>query len=164
MAGASRFESAVEISAPIEQVFGFHLDTRNARLISPPGTTVVEVVGTFPVSLGSVVTMRLRQRPIPFATTWRLRIETVEWPNLIVDVAERSPFAYWRHEHVFAAIDADRTLMTDRVAYRLPLGPLGRLADRVAVERQLAHTFAARHRLTGELLGERARKAREAAR
>ncbi len=159
MAPVSRFESAIEIAAPVEMVFGFHLDTRNARLISPPGTRVDEVTGRFPVAAGSVVTMRLRQRPNPVASTWRIRIEAVERPTLVVDVAERSPFAYWRHEHHFRSLGPGRTLMTDRVAYRLPLGPLGRLADRLLVRRALARTFAARHALTGELLEERARRA-----
>jgi ligand-binding SRPBCC domain-containing protein len=159
VAQVSRFESAVEIAAPIEMVHGFHLDTRNARLISPPGTDVVEVVGTFPVAAGSVVTMRLRQRPIPVATTWRLRIEALERPTLVVDVAERSPFAYWRHEHVFESLGPGRTLMTDRLSYRLPLGPLGRLADRLVVRRRLTRTFAQRHALTRDLLEGRARRA-----
>jgi len=162
MGTPSTYESAVEIAAPIELVFGFHLDTRNARLISPAGTTVVDVSGIFPVRQGSVVTMRLRQRPAPFATTWRVRIDALEKPTLIVDVAERSPFASWRHEHVFASLDDDRTLMTDRVTYRLPLGPLGSLANRLVVRRQLAHTFAERHRLTRSVLEERAGKARAA--
>ena len=35
--------------------------------------------------------------------SWRVRIESVEPPNRIVDVAERSPFASWRHEHIFQA-------------------------------------------------------------
>ena len=48
--------------------------------------------------------------------------------------------------------------MTDRVTYRLPLGALGRLAAPV-VGRQLAHAFAARHRLTRDLLETRAREA-----
>ena len=158
------FESAVEIAAPIELVFGFHLDTRNARLISPAGTTVVDVKGVFPVRQGSVVTMRLRlrQRPIPLASTWRVRIDALERPTLIVDVAERSPFAHWRHEHAFASLGDDRTLMTDRVTYRLPLGLLGRLANRLVVRRQLARTFAERQRLTRSVLEERAGRARAA--
>lgn len=154
MARLSRFESAVEIAAPVEMVYGFHLDTRNARLIAPAGTRVGEITGRFPASAASVVTMRLRQRPMPVASTWRLRIEAVDRPALVVDVAERSPFAYWRHEHRFEALGPART----RVAYRLRLGPLGRLADRLVVARRLARTFSARHALTRDVLEERARR------
>ena len=76
--------------------------------------------------VGSVVTMRLRQRPLPVATTWRVRIDALERPTLIVDVAERSPVRLLAaRARVRAPSTDDRTLMTDRVTYRLPLGPLG---------------------------------------
>ena len=158
MARAQAFERSVEIAAPVPDVFAFHLDTRNAASISPRGTRITDVTGRFPVVPGSLVTMRMRQWPSPFATTWRVRIEAVEPPRRIVDVAERSPFRAWRHEHLFQPLGPGRTLMTDRVTYRLPLGALGRLAAPV-VARQLAHGFAARHRLTRDLLETRAREA-----
>ncbi len=112
--------------------------------------------GSFPVIEGALVTMRMRQRPIPFAMTWRVRIDEVSAPHRVVDVAERSPFAEWRHEHIFTALDDGRTRMTDRVTYRLPGGPLGVLADRIAVRRQLASAFEERHRRTRAVLEERA--------
>ena len=134
---AHHFERSVEIAAPVEDVFAFHLDTRNAPSISPRGTRITDVTGRFPVMPGSLVTMRMRQLPFPVAVEWRVRIAAVEPPARIVDVAERSPFAAWRHEHLFQPLGPGRTLMTDRVTYRLPLGALGRLADRLLVRRQL---------------------------
>lgn len=159
MASPSVLERSVEIAAPVEEVFRFHLDTRNAALISPAGTRIDRVEGTFPVASGSMISMRMRQSPMPFSLTWRVRIEDVTAPERVVDVAERSPFAAWRHEHLFAPLGPDRTRMTDRVTYRLPGGPLGRLIDRLVVRRQLAAAFTERHRLTRELLEARAREA-----
>jgi len=150
-------ERSVEIEAPVGDVFAFHLDTRNAGLISPRGTRILAVEGRFPVMPGSIVTMRMRQFPSPVAMAWRVRIEAVVPPSRIVDVAERSPFAAWRHEHLFQSLGPGRTLMTDRVTYRLHGGPLGRLVDRLVVRRQLTRTFAERQRRTRELLDERAR-------
>ncbi|MGE0028621.1 MAG: SRPBCC family protein [Thermoleophilia bacterium] len=158
MARDETFERSVEIAAPVEAVYAFHLDTRNAAAISPRGTRIDRVTGRFPVTPGTVVTMRMRQSAFPVPVNWRVRIDAVEPPRRIVDVAERSPFRVWRHEHLFAALGPGRTLMTDRVAYRLPLGPLGRLAAPLA-RRQLAHAFAERHRLTRDLLEARAREA-----
>ena len=157
MASPSILERSVDIDAPLEDVFAFHLDTRNAALISPEGTHILGVEGTFPVVTGALVTMRMRQRPMPFGLTWRVRIEDVTAPERIVDVAERSPFAAWRHEHLFAPLDGGGTRMTDRVTYRLPGGPLGRLADRLVARRQLSAAFEERHRRTRALLEERAR-------
>lgn len=157
MAAASIVERSVEIAARVEAVFAFHLDTRNAPLISPGGTRISDVAGTFPVVPGTAVTMRMRQRPMPFSSLWRIRIEEVHAPERIVDVAERSPFAEWRHEHLFIALADGRTRMTDRVLYRLPGGPVGRLADRLVLRRRLEWAFAERHRRTRDLLEERAR-------
>lgn len=158
MAAPRVIERSVEIAVPVADVFAFHLDPRNAAQISPRGTRILSVEGDFPLRTGSRLTMRIRQRPSPLATRWRVRVETVEPTRRIVDVAERSPFASWRHEHLFAALGPNRTLMTDRVAYRLPGGPLGRLADRLLVRAQITRTFAARHRRTRDLLEARARR------
>ena len=163
MAQPHRFERSVEIAAPVEDVFAFHLDTRNATTISPRGTHISHVTGRFPVMPGALVTMRMRQWPSPVGTTWRVRIDAVEPPHRIVDRAERSPFRSWRHEHLFQPLGPGRTLMTDRVEYRLPLGPLGRLADRLLVRRQLTHAFAERHRRTRALFAARAREGAGAA-
>lgn len=143
-------ELSTEIAAPVDQVFAFHLDTRNAGLIAPRGTSVA-VTGTFPVVAGAIVTMSIRRRPLPATMRWRVRIEEVERPLRIVDVAERSPFAAWRHEHLFAP-SASGTTLTDRITYRLPGGALGRLLDRLLVRRLLMADLAARHRRTREVL------------
>jgi uncharacterized protein len=79
----------------------------------------------------------------------------VEPERRIVDVAERSPFALWRHEHLFRELGPARTLMTDRVTYRLPAGRLGLLMDRLVVRGQLERAFAERHRRTRDLLERR---------
>ena len=159
MTSPSFIERSVDIAAPLEDVFAFHLDTRNAALISPASTRILSVEGVFPVVEGALVTMRMRQRPMPIGMTWRVRIDDVTEPHRIVNVAERSPFAEWRHEHLFADVGDGRTRMTDRVTYRLPAGPVGRLIDRLVVRRQLAAAFEERHRRTRALFEGRAREA-----
>ena len=56
----SRFERSIEIACPVERLFAFHLDTRNAAAISPPSQRVVRVDGTFPVQAGDVVGLEVR--------------------------------------------------------------------------------------------------------
>jgi len=140
----------VEVAAPAGVMWRFHLDTRNAPLISPAKATFIAIEGDFPVRVGGVVHLTVRQPPVPFAQHWRIRIADIVENRLVVDVAERSPFAAWRHEHRFEDLGEGRTRMTDHVEYRLPFGPLGRLADRLVVRRQLAAMFAERHARTGE--------------
>ncbi len=142
------FSRSIEISAGADELYEFHLDTRNAPLISPPGASFLAIEGDFPVTAGARVTLRVRQSPIPFAQTWVVRIDELQPGRLVVDVAERSPFAEWRHEHRFAPLADQRTLMTDHIEYRLPGGPLGRLANHFFARRQLEAMFEVRHART----------------
>jgi ligand-binding SRPBCC domain-containing protein len=148
MPGLSTIECSCEIDAPIAQVFAFHLDTRNAARIAPPGQRVLSVEGSFPLRLGSQVRLRARQLPLPFAQTWIGRVTQLEEPTLIVDELLSGPFAAWRHEHRFAELPGGRTLLTDHVTYRLPGGALGGVADALAGRRLLLATFRSRQRRT----------------
>lgn len=71
-------------------------------------------------------------------------ITTYERPQRFVDEQVDGPFAWWRHEHTFDAADGG-TRMTDRIDYRLPLGPLGSVVDAVAVRRHLRRIIAERN-------------------
>jgi ligand-binding SRPBCC domain-containing protein len=67
-------------------------------------------------------------------------------------VQVRGPWARWEHRHVF--LDGDGgTWMEDRVTYRLPLGPIGRVLHAVLVERQLRAAWAFRQARLVELFG-----------
>jgi ligand-binding SRPBCC domain-containing protein len=67
------------------------------------------------------------------------------------DEQESGPFQSWRHEHAFAAVDESTTRVTDRVTYAVRFGPLGRLADRLFVRRQVTAMFRHRHQALGAL-------------
>jgi ligand-binding SRPBCC domain-containing protein len=149
----SQITVSTELDAPIEVVFAFHLDPRNAARISPRGTRVVSVEAPEQVRQGDLISLAVRQFPSPFTRRWSVRIDRVEEPFAVVDVALAGPFPVWRHEHLFAAAGDGRTLLTDRVTYELPFGGLGRLADRLVVRRVLRRTFRARHARTRAILG-----------
>ena len=149
----SQITVSSEVAAPIEAVFAFHLDPRNAARISPRGTKVVSVEAPQQVRQGDEVRLAVRQFPSPFVQRWRVLIERVEEPVAIVDVALAGPFPVWRHEHLFSVAGEGRTVLTDRVTYELPLSVAGRIADRLVVRRVLLWTFRARHARTRAILG-----------
>ncbi len=140
------------IPTTIAECFAFHLDTRNAALISPAGTRVVRIVGSFPITQGDHIELHVRQRPIPFRQRWRMEIEVVLAPTLIVDRMLSGPFRSWCHEHRFREV-GDVVELTDIVHYALPFGSLGRIVDRLVVRRLLLAAFAERHRRTRVRLG-----------
>lgn len=144
-------EQSIEIDCPVERLFRFHRDTRNAPRVSP-GVTFESIDGEFPLTDGAVVTIVMRQRPIPFRMTWRFKVEAVVLDRAVIDVALDSPFAAWRHEHRFAPLGVDRCRLTDRITYVPPFGPVGAIGDKLFVNRMLRKTFAQRQILTKRIM------------
>ena len=50
----------------------------------------------------------------------------------------RGPFAVWIHDHIYESTDGGGTKVTDRFTYSAPLGPLGRIAERLWLHKRLS--------------------------
>jgi ligand-binding SRPBCC domain-containing protein len=146
------FERSCIVRAPVEEVFAFHLDTRNAARIAPRTMPVLAVRGSFPLAEGDEVELDVRLWPLPLRRTWRVRAERIVPPSLVADTMLAGPFPAWTHEHRFADLEDGTTRLTDHVDYRVPLGALGTLADRLVLHRLLERAFRARQAVTRELL------------
>lgn len=91
---------------------------------------------------------------------WTSIISGYDPPDSFVDEQVRGPYRYWHHYHGFAP-RGEGTLISDRVRYSLPLGPLGRLAHALMVRRQLLGIFTYRQTAVAELLGVQCRNVQE---
>jgi ligand-binding SRPBCC domain-containing protein len=89
-----------------------------------------------------------------------LNLEAIMPPLLRFAVVTPAPIAmgvgtfiqYRLRLHGVPALDGDRTLMRDTVGYALGFGPLGALAHRLVVRRDLEAIFAYRARRVPRLL------------
>ncbi|MBM3680472.1 MAG: hypothetical protein FJW81_03965 [Actinobacteria bacterium] len=143
------FERSVEVPAPIADVFAFHLDTRNVPLITPPQQEVLEIVGEFPLVVGAVVDMRIRQAPIPTAQPWRIRVTAIEPPTLIRDeVVDNEMFSRFVHTHRFEELGPGLTRLTDHIDWDMPSRVVAGMAKGI-----IEKTFAGRQDRTRDLLG-----------
>ncbi|MBI5106757.1 MAG: SRPBCC family protein [Solirubrobacterales bacterium] len=128
-----------------EEVFPFFADARNLEAITPP-LLRFEVVTPEPIEMrvGTLIQYRLRLRGVP--VSWLTSIQAWEPPHRFVDVQVRGPYALWHHTHTFAPVGSPptRTLMRDTVRYAIGFGPLGALAARAFVHRDVAAIFAFR--------------------
>ena len=72
-----------------------------------------------------------------------VRVTRCDRPCLFEDMQVRGPFARLHHRHEFRPQGA-ATLMIDDFSYGVPLGPLGVIADRVAVGSHMRRFLAER--------------------
>jgi len=143
-------ESRVWIGRPRPEVFAFFADPTSLARITPPSfrLTFLNVPAT--IAAGAVIDFRIVWHGLPLR--WRAYIREYDPPFRFVDVQVRGPYARWEHRHRFLEEDGE-TMVEDRVTYRLPLGPLGALAHRLHVGRQLRALWDYRTRRLGELVG-----------
>ncbi|HRJ26643.1 MAG TPA: SRPBCC family protein [Fimbriimonadaceae bacterium] len=147
------FESL--LNASVEEVWAFHGSVEALKALTPPNQNVTIVGPETAVRNGALHQLRVVRGLLPLH--WHARISEVEPPNRFVDTAERSPFRRWRHTHEFLPAPGGATLLRDTVDYELPMGPLGRLIDRLWASRDIDRLFAFRHQATQRALSANAR-------
>jgi len=146
-------EREQRVELPIEQTFELYGDASNLERLTPAFLNF-RVVSPAPVvmGVGTLIEYRLRLHGVPIR--WFTRIERWEPPHRFVDRQVSGPYALWHHTHEFEA-DGDATLIRDRVRYRVGFGPLGALALRLVVRRDLERIFDHRRAAIAELIRER---------
>jgi ligand-binding SRPBCC domain-containing protein len=135
-----------------ETVFGFFADAGNLEAITPPWLRFA-IVTPRPIAMGAgaLIEYRLTLHRLPIS--WLTQIVVWEPGVRFVDVQLSGPYRLWHHTHEFAADGAGGTLMRDTVRYALPFGPLGEVAHRAFVARDLGRIFDFRRAEVARRLG-----------
>lgn len=134
-----------------EDVFGFFADAKNLEAITPTLLRFTVVTpGPVEMRVGTLIEYRLRVHGAP--VSWLTSIQAWEPPHRFVDMQLKGPYALWHHTHAFMPDGPDHTLVTDTVRYAIGFGPLGALAHRLFVRRDVEAIFAHRARVIGPLL------------
>lgn len=137
------------VATSLGETFEFFARPANLARITPPWLAFTMVSGDADMRPGLRIEYRIR--PLGFPQKWVSEITAYEPPHRFVDEQRTGPYARWRHEHGFRAVDGS-TEMTDTVTYALPFGPVGRLAHALFVRRQLEAIFGYRRERLTELL------------
>ncbi|WP_308471876.1 SRPBCC family protein [Rathayibacter sp. AY1C2] len=88
------------------------------------------------IGLGEHVTWSARHFGVPLRLT--STVTALDAPHSFVDEQTRGPFATFRHEHRFEPDGSGSgSVMIDRLEYSAPLGVLGRIAERLVLDRHL---------------------------
>ena len=150
------------LKAPIEKVWAFHSDAHAELANMTPPEAHVQVERADDPGVGAEVHMTVRtpigrRKWVAIFREWQpptgSRPHRKAW---FVDNALKSPFKSWRHRHVFEeVVQGGRTqvLATDRVTYEVGFGPIGVLANKLIVKRELDKMFAYRHGVLHQRFG-----------
>ncbi len=146
-------ERKVAIAAPIEAVYGFHLDFNNLELISPSWMKpkLLRSVGE---GKGKTMELEITQYGF-FKSIWVVQIEEYDPPFRLADLALRGPLPYFHHIRTFSQPCAEMTEMIDRLEYKLPFGFIGRIANKLSVRKMMEQMFEHRQKVTKEILEEK---------
>ena len=139
------YQRSVEIPASAEELFRFHENPRNISKIAPASLRVALVECEETARVGGIFKIHASQFGLPIR--WTGQWESVESPGLLLDIALDSPFAIWRHSHIFNP-SSGGCEMTDRVEFLLKGGWVGGLVSRWAMPVFFAGMFRARHAAT----------------
>ena len=138
-------ERRVWLPRPRAVVFEFFADPRNLERIHPAWARPRWLAPPPPrLSVGAVLDFRAAALP----GRWRVIVREFDPPFRFVDAQVVGPFARWEHRHRFTEGEATEggTWVEDRVTYRLPLGPLGRLVHALGAGGQVRRLFDHRDR------------------
>jgi ligand-binding SRPBCC domain-containing protein len=83
---------------------------------------------------------------------WRTRI--IDWTpkRQFIDLQIKGPYTLWHHQHTFTPSE-EGMVCTDRVIYKIPGGPVGRLMHALMISKQLKDIFRFRRTKITEALG-----------
>jgi ligand-binding SRPBCC domain-containing protein len=124
------------VAAPIELVFDLarSMDLHRISMKSHQEKLVGGVTESL-IGPGDTVTFRARHFGWWFELT--SQVTAFDRPTFFQDQMTRGPFQLLLHTHHFQSHDGG-TLMRDTFEYQAPLGRLGRLAERLFLDRHLA--------------------------
>ena len=133
------FEQEQLVRRSRSEVFAFFADAANLERITPDSLRF-EIRSPQPIAMRTGATIHYQLSLFGLRFRWCTLIESFEPESGFVDVQTKGPYRSWRHTHTFSDAPGG-TLVRDRVEYEVPLGPLGELANRLFVARQLRRIF-----------------------
>ena len=144
-----RFEKSSRLKCDIDKLFNFHLDLNNLKTITPKDTKVTLLDEMFIPKEGDILRLHTVKNFIPIV--WEVKIDKLVFPTLLVDVALKSPFGFWKHSHIFTDLKDGYCELKDVVEYELPLGFIGEFLNFV-VKHTLDKMFKHRHNVTKNII------------
>jgi ligand-binding SRPBCC domain-containing protein len=128
------------IATDLNTAWDFIRRPQNLNRITPDDMTF-EIISEVPEEMynGLMIEYRIGI-PLLGKQPWLSEIKHVRDHHSFVDEQRSGPYRLWYHYHEISE-HADGVRFVDRVHYSLPFGPLGAIAHRLYVKKQLQYIF-----------------------
>jgi ligand-binding SRPBCC domain-containing protein len=100
------------VRADLDEVAGFHHDTRALKLLTPP-PVFVQFHDIQPLAEGSTADFTMWLGPLP--VKWRAVHSEVAPLSGFVDTQQSGPFQSWVHRHSFRSIEPGASEVSDEI-------------------------------------------------
>jgi ligand-binding SRPBCC domain-containing protein len=142
------------IPVSLEEAWDFFSSPLNLEKITPQEMNFVvtskynENTKMYP---GMIITYKIT--PIlGIKMNWMTEITHIREGEYFVDEQRFGPYALWHHQHHFKAVEGG-VKMTDILNYAIPYGIIGRLSNKVLINKQIKKIFSYREKAIIELFG-----------
>lgn len=142
-----------QLPISLSEAWTFFSDPGNLKKITPPhmGFLVTSKFHGDKMYAGQII--RYIVKPVfGIPLKWCTEITHVEEECYFVDEQRFGPYAFWHHQHHFSERDGG-VFMEDILNYKLPLGPIGSVVDKIMVRGEVNSIFAYRRKVLTEIFG-----------
>ena len=143
-----RIELRTEIKAGKQIVFDLSRSI-DLHKISTEHTNETAIAGKTSGLIGLNESVTWRAKHFGIYQNLTSKITEFDRPNFFADEMVSGAFSRFKHEHYFEDLNGS-TLMTDVFDYQSPLGSLGRLADKIFLEKYMTDLLKERNRIVKE--------------
>lgn len=139
------------VDTDLDTAWKFIRSPKNLDAITPDDLSF-EIVSDVPDKMYNGLLIEYKVG-IPFLgkQTWLTELKHIREHHSFVDEQRIGPYKIWYHYHEITEVEGGIRFI-DRVNYVLPFGPLGGIAHRLYVKKQLKYIFDHRAKVTPSLL------------
>ncbi|TDQ21860.1 SRPBCC family protein [Tenacibaculum caenipelagi] len=149
--GIYTLETELVLNVPLKQAWDFFSSPENLQKITPPHMSFQMTSKVDKKAYaGQIITYKVGILP-GVKSNWVTEITQVKNKEFFIDEQRFGPYKMWHHEHWFDELAEGKTLMKDKISYKIPFGFLGHLAQVIFIKKQLKTIFEYRYQTLEEL-------------
>jgi ligand-binding SRPBCC domain-containing protein len=141
------------IPVSLSAAWDFFSNPANLATITPPGMGFHILSADRPARMYAGQLIEYRVAPVlGIPLYWMTEITHVVEGAYFIDEQRFGPYSMWHHQHHFREVEGG-VEMTDLVHYKVPMGWIGRVVNRLFVRKKLNGIFDYRYARVKELFG-----------